>query len=144
MKSRIKFFSLLGLALMLLPGLSGCSSAKPAGLSNQQVAGITENILKAIDANDYQQFSRDFSDSMKSGFTEDQFNVLRATLQSASGGFVSLDTTPSISNNQGYAVYIFSSKYTKETVYVTITFLIGAQKVEGLFFDSANLRKAPK
>ncbi len=62
-------------------------------------------------------------------------------LQTASGNFSSLDV-PSLSNNQGYAVYRFPAKYANETVYVTITFLVGGQKVEGLFFDSVNLRKA--
>jgi hypothetical protein len=49
--------------------------------------------------------------------------------------------SPSLSNNQGYAVYRFPCKYANETVTVTITFVIGGQEVEGLWFDSANLRK---
>ena len=101
---------------------------------------MTENILKALDQNNYPSFTHDFSPQMKSAFTQAKFSQLRSTLYNASGNFIYM-AEPSLSNNQGYAVYRFSSKYANETVYVTITFLVGGQKVEGLFFDSANLRK---
>ena len=140
MKSTIKFAALLGLALVLLAGLSGCSAPKPAGYSDQQVAGMMENILKAIDANDYQQCTQAFSAQMNAAFTQAQFNQIRSMLQKASGAFISVGTS-SLSNNQGYAAYRFTSRYANETVYVTVTFLVGGQKVEGLWFDSANLRK---
>ena len=139
MNSKIKVFSMVGLVLMILLGSSGCS-AKPAGLSDQQVASVTENILKAIDTNNYPAFTHDFSKQMKSAFPQAEFTKLRTMLQSTSGNFIYTDV-PSISNNQGYAVYRFPSKYANETVYVTVTFVIGGQEVEGLFFDSANLRK---
>jgi len=140
MKITIKFAALLGLALLLV-GSSGCAAPQPAGLSDQQVTTTTENILKAMDANNYQTCTQDFSDQMKAAFTQAQFTQIRTMLQKASGAFVSVGTA-SLSNNQGYVAYRFTSKYANETVYVTVTFLIGGQKVEGLWFDSANLRKA--
>jgi hypothetical protein len=140
MKMKIKFLSVFALVLVMLPGLSGCSTPDPAGLTDEQPTVVAENILQSIDANDYQKFVQDFSDQMKAAFTEDKFNQLRKLLN-ASGKYVSLDA-PSLSNNQGYAVYRFPCKYENENVYVTITFLIGGQKVEGLLFDSNNLRKA--
>jgi hypothetical protein len=129
MRMNNKFLSVFALMLVMLLGLSGCSTPKPAGLTDEQLTIVAENILQSINANDYQKF------------TQEQFAQLQTMLQKASGAFVSVGT-PSLSNNQGYAVYRFSSKYANETVYVTITFLVGGQKVEGLFFDSANLRKA--
>ncbi len=120
---------------------SGCSAPKPANLTDQQVVSVTENILKAIDARDYPAFTWDFSDKMNSAFPKAQFDHLCTLLQTSSGNYVSLGT-PRLTNNQGYAVYRFPAKYARETVYITITFLVGGQKVEGLFFDSAALRKA--
>jgi len=120
---------------------SGCSAPKPAGLTEQQLVSVTENILKAIDANNYPNFTQDFSNQMKSAFTQAQFDSLCAQLQTASGSYVSLGS-PSLADNQGYAVYRFPAEYAKETVYVTVTFLVGGQKVEGLWFDSLALRKA--
>jgi hypothetical protein len=140
MHKNVRLISLPALILVLLV-TSGCSAPKPAGLTDQQVTSLTGNVLKAIDANDYQNFTRDFSDQMISAFTQEQFTALQTLLGRASGSYGSLGT-PSLTNNQGYAVYRFQAKYANETVYVTITFLIGGQKVEGLFFDSVNLRKA--
>jgi Protein of unknown function (DUF3887) len=137
---KIKRLIPISAILLIFLLTSGCSTPKPAGLTDQQLASVTENTLKAIDAKDYQQLTRDFSDKMKSAFTPAQFNQLCDLLQAASGSYISLGT-PSLTNNQGYAVYRFPAKYTNETVYVTITFLVSGQKVEGLFFDSVNLRK---
>jgi hypothetical protein len=137
-----KYVKMIGLSTLILVFLmtSGCSAPKPASLADQQVASLTENILKALDAKDYQSFTQDFSDKMKSTFTQAQFDNLCSLLQTASGSYVSIGA-PSLTNNQSYAVYRFPAKYAKETVYVTITFLVGGQKVEGLWFDSTNLRK---
>jgi hypothetical protein len=140
MKKYQRYTTFFILILVLLV-TSGCSAPQPADLTDQQVTSVTGNILKALDANDYQKFAQDFSDQMNSTFTQAQFDSLCKLLQTASGSFVSLGT-PSLSNNQGYAVYRFPAKYANETVYVTITFLVGGQKVEGLWFDSAALRKA--
>jgi hypothetical protein len=138
-----KYGKLISLSCLILALLvtSACSAPKPAGPTDQQITSMTENILKALDAKDYQSFTRDFSDQMKSAFTQEQFDRLSSLLQTASGSYIS-PGTPSLTNNQGYAVYRFPAKYANETVYVTITFLVGGQKVEGLWFDSAALRKA--
>jgi len=140
MKVNSKYLSVSALILMLLAGLSGCLPAQKAGLSDQQVANVTENILKALDENNYQSFTHDFSPQMKSAFPQEKFSQLRTLLYNASGNFIYMDA-PSLSNNQGYAIYRFPTKYDNETVTVTVTFVIGGQEVEGLFFDSANLRK---
>ena len=140
MKVIAKILTVSGLVLVLLAGMSGCLTVQKAGLSDTQVASVTENILKALDQNNYPSFTHDLSPQMKSVFTQEKFSQLHSMLYNASGDFAYIDE-PSISNNQGYAVYRFPSKYAKETVIVTVTFVIGGQEVEGLFFDSANLRK---
>ena len=140
MKVNSKYLSVSALILVLLAGLSGCLPAQKAGLSDQQVASVTENILKALDQNNFPSFTHDFSPQMKSAFPQEKFRQLRTMLYDASGNFIYMDE-PSISNKQGYAIYRFPSKYDNETVTVTITFVIGGQEVEGLFFDSVNLRK---
>jgi hypothetical protein len=142
MNMKIKYFSMLALALMLVV-TSGCSAPKPAGLTNDEVTSLTENILKALDANDFQKFGQDFSEQMGAVFDQAEFTKVQALLQTASGKYVSIGT-PTLTNNQGFAIYRIPCKYENETVYVTITFLVGGQKVEGLFFDSVNLRKASK
>jgi len=142
MNKQIRFLSLLALACVMILA-SGCSAPKPAGLTDDQVASVTENTLKALEANDFKAFTQDYSDQMNKVFSQEQFTKLQGMVQSASGKYVSLGK-PTLSNNQGYAVYRFPAKYENETVYVTITFLVGGQKIEGEFFDSVNLRKQAK
>ena len=139
MNKQIRFLSLMALACVMILA-SGCSAPKPAGLTDDQVASVTENTLKALEANDFKAFTQDYSDQMNKVFSQEQFTKLQGMVQSASGKYVSLGK-PTLSNNQGYAVYRFPAKYENETVYVTITFLVGGQKIEGEFFDSVNLRK---
>jgi hypothetical protein len=125
--------------------LTGCQPPKPSAMSNDQVVQVVGNILKAIDAGDFQSFKQDFSDEMKNAFTEAQFTNLAALLKNASGNYVSYaDSQPELSNSQGYAVYRLTCKYSLESVIVTVTFKVDGEKVEGLFFDSTNLRKANK
>ena len=125
--------------------LTGCQAPKPAALSDEQVVQTADNFMQATQAGDYPAASRDFSDPMKSAYTEAQFNQLRDLLREASGNYTSCaGAQPSLSNNQGYAVYRLTCKFEKESVVITITFTVGGDKVEGLFFDSVNLRKLIK
>ncbi len=140
MKLNRKSLPVSVLFLVLVAGLSGCLPAKKSGLSDQQVASVTENILKALNENNYPAFIHDFSPQMKSAFPPVKFGQLRTMLYDASGNFLYMDQ-PSLSNNEGYVIYTFPSKYADEMVNVMVTFVIGGQEVEGLFFDSANLRK---
>jgi hypothetical protein len=121
--------------------LSGCQAPKPASLSNDQVVGVIVNILTSIDAGDYAGFSRDFSPDMLTAIPEAKFASMVDMLQKASGRYLSCDTTPQLSNNQGYSLYRLSCKFELEPVIVIVTFKIGGAQVEGLFFDSTNLRK---
>jgi hypothetical protein len=122
--------------------LIGCQTAEPAALSNDQVIKVVDNLLTGINQGDYASFARDFSDEMKTGFTEQMFTSLVDLLRNASGNYVSCaGATPELSNNQGYAIYRLICTFEKENVVVTVTFKTEGDKVEGLFFDSTNLRK---
>jgi hypothetical protein len=122
--------------------LTSCQPPKPAALSNDQVVQAIENTLSAINAGDYQSFTQDFGEAMKSTFTAAQFTSLAELLKKTSGNYVSCaDSVPELSNNQGYAVYRLTCKYELESIIVTMTFKVDGDKVEGLFFDSTNLRK---
>jgi len=141
MKSKIPTTLLIVMIVTTLL-LASCQPPKPAVISNDQVVQVVENTLSAIDAGDYQKFTQDFSDEMKKVFSEEQFTSLTDLLQNASGNYVSCaDSDPVLSNNQGYAIYRLTCTYALESVIVTITFKVDGDKIEGLFFDSTNLRK---
>lgn len=138
----IKIYSWIALAIIPLLALSACAAPQPASLEEDQVAAMLENILLAINTDDHSAFSRDFSPEMLAAFPEAEFADLRQVLQQASGDYLALDGQPTLLNNGGYAVYRFPCRFEKENVIVTLTFKIGADQVEGLFFDSTNLRAA--
>ncbi len=127
------------LLIALVMGVSGCA-AKPAGLSDQQVTAMTENILRALDENNYPAFVAKFSEQMNSAFSQEQFTSLRNLLQESSGKFVAIGKW-SLSNRQGFVNYRIPCEYELENIVVTITFKIGGSQIEGLYFTSPNLRK---
>lgn len=134
--------TLLIVTMVITLFLASCQPPKPASLSNDQVVQVVDNTLKAIIAGDYLSFTQDFSDEMKNAFTEEQFTSLADMLQNASGNYASCaDSQPALSNNQDYAVYRLICTFDLEKVIVTVTFKVDGDKVEGLFFDSTNLRK---
>jgi hypothetical protein len=141
MKSKFQIKLLMGVLVTSLL-LTACQPAKPAALSNDEVIHMVDSTLLAIKAGDYQNFTQDFSEAMKNAFTEAQFTSLADLLKNASGNYVSCsDKDPEISNNQGYAAYRLMCTYDLEKVIVTVTFKVDGNKIEGLFFDSTNLRK---
>ena len=133
------------LTLLIITGLllTGCQPPKPASLSNDLVLQAVDQVLSSVNSGDYQGFIRGFSDAMKTAFPEAQFSSLHNTLQNASGNYASCGQ-PALTNNQGYAVYRLICKFDRENVMVTVTYQIAGNKIEGLFFDSTNLRKVSK
>ena len=139
MYKRIRIMIFIVLSILCVVG-SGCTT-KPANLTDDQVAAVAENILRSLDDNDYQAFIHDFGDAMLAVIDEAEFTEMRDMLQNASGNFVSLGESMLI-NSRGYAVYRFPCQFEQEEVLVTITFEVGGETVEGLFFDSPHLREA--
>jgi hypothetical protein len=133
--------ALLSLALVAASFLTGCGPAKPAALTNDQVVAVMDNVLTSMNAGDYAGFSRDFSPTMMAAISEAQFTSLKALLQNTSGKYISCAKAPELSNSQSYAVYRLSCDFELEPVIVTVTIKTGGTQVEGLYFDSTNLRK---
>ena len=133
---------ILSITLVTTVLLSGCQPPQPASLSNDQVVSVVDNILTGINTRDYPAFSQDFSPNLAAAIPETQFTGLALMLRKANGNYISCaDAQPELSNSQGYAVYRINCKFEVESVIVTVTFKTGAAQVEGLYFDSANLRK---
>lgn len=127
------------LALVGLLLLPGCAKPQPAGMADDQVVAIVQNMLTAIDQDDYAVFSLDFSPEMLAAFSPEQFAQLRDLLLGASGHFVSMGN-PVLSNSNDYAIYRIQCPYEMEDVVVIVSFKVGGDQVEGLWFDSPNLR----
>lgn len=135
------FTPMVYLLIAVLLFTTGCSalSPKPASLSDEEVVAVTENILKSIDTGDYSSFLNDFSEEMVNAFPEGEFEEMQVMLAEASGAFQSCGE-PKLINQQDFAVYRIPCTYQKEEVTVTVVFEVDGSTVEGLYFDSPNLR----
>jgi hypothetical protein len=136
---RTRVLPTIGSLLFLLFLAAGCAAPTPAGLADDEIINITANILTALDSGDYPAFTRDFSDEMLAAFPEDQFTQLRNLIITSSGNFVSTGKL-SLSNQEEFAIYRIRCTYQQEDVVVSVVFRIEGVLVEGLFFDSPNLR----
>jgi hypothetical protein len=133
--------TILILILVATIFLTGCQAAQRSSLTDDQVVQAIDNILKAINSADYLGFSKDFSSDLKTAIPEEEFIGLVVVLQRASGKYVSCPAAaPDLSNTEGFAVYRLNCKFDLENVIVQLTYKIGGSQVEGLFFDSTNLR----
>ncbi|KAF0109175.1 MAG: hypothetical protein FD146_219 [Anaerolineaceae bacterium] len=141
--TKTRSVSIASLLAVLSILAAGCGTSSPAGLNDAQVLSVTGHLLTAINTGNYSAFTRDFSAEMFAAFPEDQFLQLRGLLYTASGNYVSCGEM-SLSNQDDFAVYRIRCAYELEDVVVTIVFRIGGTQVEGLFFDSPNLRAASK
>jgi hypothetical protein len=132
----------LTLAASLL--LSSCASPLPSSLSNDQVLQVVDSLLKAFNADDYAGATQKMSAVMVKAFPEGNFLTMADVLKQTSGSYVSCDgALIELSNNAGYAVYRLPCKFELETVTVSVAFFIASSEVEGLYFDSVNLRPTP-
>lgn len=126
--------------------LSGCIGQALEGEEREKWIGIAtpiaENILKSINNDDYQAFSKDFSGEMKDAMPPQGFADLRETLISTIGTYISITPAKVTQDGEYIAVY-FDAKFEKEEK-VTVRVVFGkddeTHKVSGLWFDSPKLR----
>ncbi len=134
-----KRLALLCLILLAFAAACGGLGGEPAALSDEEVRQAAVSSLQALDAGDKAAFVENFSDTMKEAYNDQEFANLQALIGESSGKLVSCGE-PQLSNLQGYARYSFPCEYEKEEVVVTFVYEVGGSLVEGLFFNSANLR----
>jgi hypothetical protein len=134
------------ICLVISGMITACSQSTTSSLPEPSYAkASTENIMKAINENDYTLFSRDFDQTMKQAMNQQAFDQVRTTLSAKVGSYV----PGSLEFNQtavqaDYTVVSYTAKFTNEpeNVIVTITFktIDGNNLVSGLYFNSPKLR----
>ena len=114
----------------------------------EQVRGyadpVTENILVAMNEDDYARYSEDFDQTMKNAMSEAVFDETNAVIKSKIGDYVSKEFWKAESKDQ-YTIVYYKAKFTDEPADVTARVVFqeigGDMKVSGLWFDSPELRK---
>ncbi len=114
----------------------------------EQVRGyadpVTEQILVAMNEDDYAMYSEDFDQTMKNAMSEAVFDETNAVIRSKIGDYVSKEFWKAESKDQ-YTIVYYKAKFTDESADVTARVVFqeigGEMKVSGLWFDSPELRK---
>lgn len=144
---------LLTLGILLLT--VGCSSTSspsttppPSNPYNIQLTAepIVENILVALQNNEYAAFSKDLSQNAKKILTQTSFDQLYNQMQTALGEYQSKFYF-SGSVKSGTITVVYIAEYSKEPAGVFVTLVLqsanASYQIEGLTFDSPNLRGQP-
>jgi hypothetical protein len=144
MKKRL---AIIAAAVLIAAVLAGCGSAiKESDLS--YASPMVDSLLSAVQAKDYAKFSTDLGDKMKASMTEDNFTAMADALAEKIGDFESKSfagASNTTQDNTPYTAIVYKAKYSKEQgdVIVTVSFTDkdGKKVIEGLNFNSPNLRK---
>ena len=105
---------------------------------------VTENILVAMNEDDYTRYSEDFDQTTKNAMTEAVFDETNTVIRSKIGDYVSKEFWKAESKDQ-YTIVYCKAKFTDEpadaTVRVVFQEINGEMRVSGLWLDSPELRK---
>jgi hypothetical protein len=144
MKS-LKKASCIFVVITLLGMLIGCSAQK---VDTEKVRAYSDaaaqRILEALQEGDYEKFSEDFDDKMKSAMNKEAFANMQNLTKQKIGDYESSEFIKAESV-KGYIRTFYKAKYTSEPKDVVVTIVFtesnGGELVSGLFMNSPNLRK---
>jgi len=134
--------------LLLVVIFSGCAKEKQIDVKQVQKYAdpITENILLAMDEDDYAKYSEHFDQSMKNAIPKASFKETNAAIKAKIGNYTSKSKEiQKAEKDDQYTVAIYKAKFTGEAKDVMVRVVFsendGKMYVSGLFLDSPNLRK---
>lgn len=143
----MKTIRALLLIVFLLSTLSACSNTKavPEEVQTDLIAAaepITDRLLAALAANDYDSFVQDMEPKMKSAMTPEQFDALRQLLDSKAGAYQSRQLN-TVQQSGDFYIILYTATFEKSpavTIRVVLTNTAPYQ-LTGLWFDSPELRQ---
>ncbi|MDO8517173.1 MAG: DUF3887 domain-containing protein [Nanoarchaeota archaeon] len=109
-------------------------------LIEDQSSLIAENILQSINEDNYSKFSEYFSDNVKKTMTNSEYQKLKGLILDSSGPYISKSSSSQMLKD-GYELYIWNCEFKREKVIFSLSFKPTQNKIEGIWFDSTNLRK---
>ncbi len=146
MKHKTVTVIIAALALLAVAFLSsGCLSQNQIDIEQVRAYAdpITDNILVAMNENNYTKYSEHFDAPMKNALPEPVFHETNALIMSKIGTYVSKEFRKAESKDQ-YTIVYYKARFTQEPddVIVKVVFqeILGELKVSGLWMDSPRLR----
>ncbi|WP_378953031.1 DUF3887 domain-containing protein [Pelosinus sp. sgz500959] len=135
---------LLLTALILLIILSGCSAQEiPLAEVKQYADPITENILIAMNEDNYSRFSQDFDEQMKNGLDEIKYYNTIPGMKNKIGQYISKELV-SVEKKDQFVVVTYKAKFSEESGDVIVRSVFsdrnGKNYISGFWMDSQKLR----
>ena len=103
-----------------------------------EINSIAENLLQALNNEDYPSFSRDFSQEMRLQLNEEFFSQTKQIVENTSGMYLSKEPSKFYEYDP-YKIYQYNCYFQRENV--TLTLYMNSSLIEGLYLDSENLRE---
>ncbi len=138
-----KYVSLLAILISLVT-FSGCSAQQLSAEKVKEFADpMTENILLAMNEDDYPRFSQDFDEQMKAVFNEAQYNQTIPAIKAKIGQYVSKEYV-SAEYKDGFTVVVYKARFSQEANDIIVTSVFsdtnGKKLLSGFWLDSPKLR----
>lgn len=129
--------------LLILVLVAGCVKNNPSNATGGTPIADekADNILNGINKEDYSIFNRDLSDTVKQSMDEESFSRLSKFIKENSGDYVVKTLAASKDENNMHTLS-YDCQFSLESVFFTITFNEDYSIVEGIYFDSENMRNA--
>jgi hypothetical protein len=100
---------------------SGCSAQQLSAEKVKEFADpMTENILLAMNEDDYPRFSQDFDEQMKAVFNEAQYNQTIPAIKAKIGQYVSKEYV-SAEYKDGFTVVVYKARFSQEANDIIVT-----------------------
>ena len=116
---KLKISGFTGICILLVFIFTACGTEKTErDKILNRTNPIAERMLKAIDQNNYVEFSSDFDDSLKKDFTEKKFYDLHSFMKKSQGEYVSKSFFSIIRDKNSLTVQYFAVYKIKTPTYL--------------------------
>ncbi|MCD6107828.1 MAG: DUF3887 domain-containing protein [Caldisericaceae bacterium] len=145
MNTKIKMLGVTGLLIVLILSF-GCAPKVDVEEARSYGDPMTENLLVAINENDYTKFSKDLDNAMKTALPESAFSDFISQINGRVGNYVigSKEFREAYMTEQ-YINIVYKTQFTEESEEVTVRVVFvktdGETKISGLWFDSPKLKE---
>jgi hypothetical protein len=141
----VKAGKLLVLAVFILILFTGCAPSINISEVKPYADPATENLLIAMNDNNFTEFVKGMDDDMKNALSKANFNELISKVNGVVGNYIpNSKKLYQAVNNDEYVTAIYLTKFTNESSEVTVKVVFkdvdGVMKITGLWFDSTKLR----
>lgn len=131
--------------ILLSVVLAGCSANQPSVDETKRFSdSMTENILVAMNEDNYLRFSQDFDEQMKNGLNETMYKNTIPAIKGKIGNYISKEFV-SVEKKDQFTIVIYKAKFSQESGDVIVRNVFsdnnGKKYISGFWLDSPKLRE---